>query len=717
MGAKNTGANKNLKEIEIVWIDANVNNKENQKYKNALLKDPDILSNGLVKLSPFTIVSEAIEYLKKLKFVTTFIISSGRLYPEFIKIFKNNIKDFSICPAILIFCGNAKNYLDFNKNNTDLLLNHPFYNSGGIKDRYHDVKEFLKDYNSVEEKSSFGLIADFEDNFSFEHILNQNRLILPFYFYDFLTKPLDENIYIFNAMSLTFINHIKEIKVLFDQVFQLKRIPYEILCKYWLKAYSYNNDDFHIFINEEIKSSHFIYPKILYEGLKLIKTPLDIDNNANLYKYSSLEKQKMDNIHIILLNQKQDLPFILIYSKSFTTFYCDKEEASIFSNKKKSNVLFVIEKAKENLYSCYLCTSLGKYNNSAKNQILFLPYTFFEILRTEKKDDNNYIIYLGCIEKYKTLFQNEDINSLVENIPEDSKLTKEIIQFGLLDKEYQDIYNILTLEYKNNSSGIYKIFGDIFVDNNKGKCYMIIDGRRLELSENYSIMEPEQKYKNLTIKLVGLKKTNDISHMFEDVKDLINIKGLSKINTSNITNINSMFKNCSMESLPDISKLNTENVTDMSHIFYKCSSLKQIPNISKWKTNNVTSMNGLFYGCNNLTFLPDISLWDTSKVKDIRFMFYDLKNLESLPDISNWKTFNIVNMSSLFDSCSKIKELPDISKWDVSKVIDFSYMFHMCKSLNSLPPISNWKIAQSNVKYEKMFFGLKDSVEIPLNFK
>ena len=62
-----------------------------------------------------------------------------------------------------------------------------------------------------------------------------------------------------------------------------------------------------------------------------MKSPLDIDNNTNLYKYSSIDEQKMKNI-------KNNLPFLLIYDNNFLTFYFDKEE--FFAHSDKQNIKF-----------------------------------------------------------------------------------------------------------------------------------------------------------------------------------------------------------------------------------------------------------------------------------------------------------------------------------------------------------------------------------------
>ena len=56
-------------------------------------------------------------------------------------------------------------------------------------------------------------------------------------------------------------------------------------------------------------------------------------------------------------------------------------------------------------------------------------------------------------------------------------------------------------------------------------------------------------------------------------------------------------------------------------MFYNCASLKSLPDISKWNTANVNNMNSMFNGCLSLTALPDISEWDISKVTSKSKMF------------------------------------------------------------------------------------------------
>ena len=717
MGSKES--DQKAPQIELIWIDALVNNSENTDYKNRIQK------NMSVKFSCFENVPESLEYLKKLKFVPTYIITSGRLYPEFIREFKSNINEYSICPKIVIFCGNKYLFLERNYNNKDLPINHPYYNAGGIQDTFIGLEEFLlkKDLINIE-PTEYEIVYDFEDKINFEYIRNQDYLILPLFLSKYMKKPPDEKIEKFNKLVLEYYSNNEELKYLFNQLIEVQKIPYEILYKFWLKAFSLDNN-LNIRINEELKLNNFdkylVFVLAMYEGKKTNKISLEISNDTSLYRYTSLSKAKLNNMNFLMSKKKENLPSIVMYSQSFLSFYFDEKDASTNNNNKEveNNILLVIENAKNNLNYCSGYTSLDIYNNQKNNQILFFPYLFFEILKIENIKDNNYKIYLGFIGKYENLFNGEDQKLLVEKIPENSSITSEIINIDMIDDTYNDVYNIITLKYKVNPlDNKISIFGKKFVENNKNNCYMIIDGNRLELKEELDIkIDIKENTKELIIKLAGLNKITDISYLFEKCECLIEAPNISKINTKKITNMSSMFKHCSnLESLPDISKWNTSNVNDMSYLFANCSSLKKIPDISKWDTSNVTNLSHIFDSCTELKYLPNISKWNINKVNDISYMFNDLHNLDSLPDISNWNTEPVKDMCSLFKNCSKLTALPDISKWNTKNTTNTSFMFYDCKSLNYLPNISIWDI-NKDINMENMFNGIKQSIEIPEKFK
>ena len=55
----------------------------------------------------------------------------------------------------------------------------------------------------------------------------------------------------------------------------------------------------------------------------------------------------------------------------------------------------------------------------------------------------------------------------------------------------------------------------------------------------------------------------------------------------------------------------------MSHLFYGLSYITNLPDISKWNTSNITDMNSMFSKCNNLSYLSDISKWNIKKMSKI----------------------------------------------------------------------------------------------------
>ena len=145
---------------------------------------------------------------------------------------------------------------------------------------------------------------------------------------------------------------------------------------------------------------------------------------------------------------------------------------------------------------------------------------------------------------------------------------------------------------------------------------------------------------------------------------------LTKIDTSKVTYMGSMFYGCKGLTSLDLSSLDTSNVTSMSSMFGMCTSLTSL-DLSSFDTSNVTSMSNMFSSCSNLTSL-DLSNFDTSKVTSMESMFYNC-NLTSL-DLSNFDTSNVTNMYDMFYGCISLTSL-DLSSWDTSKVTRMQGIF------------------------------------------
>ena len=184
----------------------------------------------------------------------------------------------------------------------------------------------------------------------------------------------------------------------------------------------------------------------------------------------------------------------------------------------------------------------------------------------------------------------------------------------------------------------------------------------------------------------------------------VKIEGLENLDTSNVTNMKGMFRNCSGLTSLDVSEFDIRNVSDMSYMFYNCNKLTSLDvskfdtskvtdmssmfsecrgltslDVSKFITSNVTNMREMFRNCSGLTSL-DVSKFDTSNVTNMRDMFGWCSKLTSL-DVSKFITSNVTNMEGMFRNCSGLTSL-DVSKFDTSNVTDMSIMFYYCKRIN-----------------------------------
>ena len=112
-----------------------------------------------------------------------------------------------------------------------------------------------------------------------------------------------------------------------------------------------------------------------------------------------------------------------------------------------------------------------------------------------------------------------------------------------------------------------------------------------------------------------------------------------------------------------IAKLDTSSVTDMNSMFGGCPRLTSVDGLSSWDTSSVTDMGGMFGYCSYLKSVGDLSSWNTSNVTSMDRMFYGCEQLKSVGDLSNWDTSNVTSMDSMFYGCSRLNV--DCSNWDV----------------------------------------------------
>lgn len=146
---------------------------------------------------------------------------------------------------------------------------------------------------------------------------------------------------------------------------------------------------------------------------------------------------------------------------------------------------------------------------------------------------------------------------------------------------------------------------------------------------------------------------------------------LSELGITELTSCKDAFFNTNITNL--ISFPDTSNVTDMGTLFGNCYCLTSL-DLSNFNTENVTSFRSTFNGCSGLTEL-DLSNFNTSNVTDVSFAFSRCINLQSL-NVSSWDVNHITNDNSvsIFTStCTSLTSLTVKSgtkDWWYARLVD-----------------------------------------------
>ena len=204
-----------------------------------------------------------------------------------------------------------------------------------------------------------------------------------------------------------------------------------------------------------------------------------------------------------------------------------------------------------------------------------------------------------------------------------------------------------------------------------------------------TIQTYNNEHENGYVQINALKKlldaTKSANYLFYDytgtsVDDLISYN-----DTSNVTNMRSMFHNC--KKLQSIPQLDTSSVTNMRDMFADCFTLINIPQLD---TSKVTNMNEMFYECRNLQTIPQL---DTSKVTNVEWMFYGCYKLQTIPQLN---ISSLTSMYCMFNTCIHLQSIP---QFDTSKITNMVRTFYSCYELQSIPQLDT----ANDTNMESMF--------------
>ena len=195
---------------------------------------------------------------------------------------------------------------------------------------------------------------------------------------------------------------------------------------------------------------------------------------------------------------------------------------------------------------------------------------------------------------------------------------------------------------------------------------------------NMTYMFNESSFENIIgLETVKVDKIENVSSIFENMKNLNIDIDLSNWNTSNLKHAGNMFRDSYVTSINldnwDFSGLE-DNVSDIQ-IFYNLKNLESA-SLRNVKFSNLSKLD-----FNTTITSIDITGADFSHVTDMSWFFNGLPNLNELIGIKDIDVSNVTNMSNLFVNVG-LTEI-DLSGWDISNVTSYG-MFYGCEKLERL---------------------------------
>ena len=129
---------------------------------------------------------------------------------------------------------------------------------------------------------------------------------------------------------------------------------------------------------------------------------------------------------------------------------------------------------------------------------------------------------------------------------------------------------------------------------------------------------------------------------------------------------------------------------------YALENMTEIDGLENLNTSTVTDMESMFFGCYALTSL-DLSSFNTSAVTNMNGMFSMCQALTQL-DLSSFNTSNVKDFNCMFVFCNKLKMI-DVSSFDISKATDMRQMFSYCGELTTICCDKDWSSTSANSEY------------------
>ena len=477
---------------KFLWIDTSINSNENILNLKYLKEEyPN------TKIITFNSLQKGIDYLLSKKFRFVYLVISGSLLQEYIKLYTNNINLITCIPITCIYTSKIfklilekKKPYDEKKLNKIIFnyINHPFFNPGGVFDNFKDIIKFFKfcndklninkiynieytikkleycnnklyiENNKLFNNNKLNINSFFENYyysnlFSFEKINYIQDLIFPFFIYKLLDYEYDKNnLNNFFKLLTNIYNDNKKIIKLLKPLQNLNNIPDIISLKFLLFIYTLDSN-FYKDLNYSllIEKYDIFEPMLLLLNKSIKKKLLPKSINDNLYRCCSLSNKEISKLNEIFLNKKFDLPCGYLFSKSILSFSKNYQIAYQFMNNQNFNenttpvIIQILRDTNFNDDSYILNIDLKDISFfNYESEVIFLPYSFFTIEKIEEtsftigdKIINGNIITLDYCCKYKNiisiLIKDGKIEEMINKILINNYV-KDFLKYKLINK-------------------------------------------------------------------------------------------------------------------------------------------------------------------------------------------------------------------------------------------------------------------------------------------
>ena len=436
----------------IFLIDLNIISEDNS---NNLENIQEIFNN--FNIISYSKISDLFDEIKKdnYKYKLINIIIIDELYDEFINKLDEELSNIFYIPIIYVLSSDLENFNELIKN-----FNNEFYLIGGVHDSYESIYNKIEEFDNLLNKKEFQFeekkIFDLNQIFIFQRINNKYDLILLFLF-KFIINSENISKDEFELLIDYLYNNFSKEKVfdLFKPSLIIKTIPFQILIKWWLRAFSLNSK-----LNNNLKLEEKInntFIKILYKSFDI--NSIDFYNeDFNLYRTQIMNENEYKKLLNDFNKKKENFPFFIVFSNNFVNFFKSIEIVNsirLESNENQISILFELKNFKnKNFIKGIDLHNYSFYPN--EKEIIFLPFSSFCVENIED-DEIGKKISLIYIDNYF----NEDVQKILKNKENLSEIisqsneqifVKNIIESKIINnvENFEDFEKIINEKIEND---------------------------------------------------------------------------------------------------------------------------------------------------------------------------------------------------------------------------------------------------------------------------